>query len=181
MKLDDLIALVRRSRAARQPEAGLTPDDVEEIFTRSVGLISGAEAESAAAPARPHRRLTWRTAHLPAAAGIIAVTAAVLIALLVPPGGPAGHGTHQARGSTTTTRPPNTTTPEPAPVCPPTAPDSPVVGYMSLQYGDADSPNWLAAADLPSGHVLWRHVLPDDLQADAMAVSPDGRTLWVAA
>ncbi|HLI44604.1 MAG TPA: hypothetical protein VKU92_09060 [Acidimicrobiales bacterium] len=187
MKLDELIALVRRSRGGR-PSPLPTPEEVETIFTKAVALSRSAPQLDAAHAAgtgnvRPPgtRRLGPRGRHLPAVAGIAAVTLAVALALALGTGG-AGPRAASSPGSrsSTTAAGPSGAAPERA-ICSGTVPGSPVMAYATYQSGDATSTTWLAAVALPAGRVEWRVPLPHDWGAYALAVAPNDRTLWVAA
>jgi hypothetical protein len=183
VRLDELTALVRRSRGGRT-SPGPSPEEVETIFARAVALSQagsqpGPAGRRGAMGARHGARLALRGRHLPAAAGITAATLALVLALVLagsggtPRGGPGGRTASTA---------PVEGGPRPGPrVCPPTAPGSPVVAYATYQNGDATSTTWLAAVALPAGRVEWQVPLPHGWGGYALAVAPGGRTLWLAA
>jgi hypothetical protein len=185
MRLDELTALVRRSRGGRALPTP-TPEEVEAIFTRAVelsrpGLQRGPAGPSGVPGARSTARFSRRGQHLPAAAGIAAVTLALVLALVLAGSGAKLRGAAGRGGRTASTGPGRGAPAWERTACPPTGLDSPVVAYATYQNGDATSTTWLAAVVLPARRVEWRVPLPHDWGAYALAVAPGGRTLWLAA
>jgi hypothetical protein len=132
MKLEDLIAVVGRSRRPEAPAAG--SGEYERIYASSLDRALGAPS-----PKRDWRRVPW-----PVTAGLVA--AVLAIALFVPL--PRVH-----LGSTTTT----TSGPSSASSC--AAGAGPSIAFMLTSTGDGPAEK-VTAMELPAGKVLWSDSIP---------------------
>jgi hypothetical protein len=177
VNLDDLIALVRRLRREEPPAPG-TPE-FETLYART---FIRAVGESHAHDIAGRARRQWRRIPWPVAAAMVAVV--VLLAFLVPL--PRIHlgGTSRPGATSSTTSPTVTSTSSPVVVhatCTP-APQNPGIAYAVMepaaQFGTRER---LVAVDLSTGTVKWSTPISTSNPETALALTPDGRTLYVVA